>query len=98
MQEFLSRKINAEDFCNRVFELRRNHITECKEFLFKLASGEIKNFVPNKKSPKLKGFLSSLYFECEDYIENINDYNDDEFYTCIQNGFLKYQEALREKC
>jgi hypothetical protein len=34
---------------------------------------------------KLKGFLSSLYFECEHFAE---DYQTDEFYTSIQKGLL----------
>jgi len=54
-------------------------------------------FTPNKKASKLKGFLSALYFKCEDYIDNTDKYDSVEFYNSIQNGFLKYQEALKEE-
>lgn len=97
MQDFLNRKIDAEELWDSVSGLRRNHIIECNKFLSKLVSEEIKYFSPNKKASKLKGFLSSLYFECEDYIDNIDEYDNGEFYNSIQNGFLKYQEALKEE-
>lgn len=56
-----------------------------------LASGEIKEFFPNKKSYKLKGFLSALYFECEHLEMN---WDEKEFYNSIQNGFLKFQNFV----
>jgi hypothetical protein len=65
IQTFLNKEINAEEFHDSVFGLRRIHIAKCNQFLSKLVSEEIKEFFPTKESYKLKGFLSSLYFECE---------------------------------
>ena len=67
IENFLSKKINAHEFHDSVFGLRRNHIAKCDKFLSKLVSEEIKNFCPNKNSHKLKRFLSVLYFECEHF-------------------------------
>ena len=47
VQTFLNKEINAEEFHNSVFGLRRNHINKCDKFLSKLVFGEIKEFFPN---------------------------------------------------
>lgn len=94
IQTFLNQEINAEEFHDSVFGLRRNQIDECNKFLSKLVSGEIKEFFPNKESHKLKGFLSSLYFECEHFEMN---WDEKAFYNSIQNGFLKFQKILNEE-
>ena len=57
IQTFLNKEINVEEFRGSVFGLRRNHTEECKEFLSRLASGEIKEFFPNKECYKFDGFL-----------------------------------------
>ena len=46
IQTFLNKEINAEEFHDSVFGLRRNHIDKCDKFLSKLVSGEIKEFFP----------------------------------------------------
>ena len=51
------KKINAHEFHDNVFGLRRKHSEKCKRFLSKLVSEEIKDFCPNKNAHKLKGFL-----------------------------------------
>lgn len=94
MENFLSKKINAHEFHDSVFGLRRKHLEKCKRFLSKLVSEEIKDFCPNKNAPKLKGFLSALYFECEHFETN---FNEAELYTSIENGFLKFQIILNEE-
>ena len=94
IQTFLNQEINAEEFHDSVFGLRRNHIDKCDKFLSKLVSGEIKEFFPNKESYKLKGFLSSLYFECEHFEVNSDE---ETFYNSIRNGFLKFQKILNEE-
>ena len=77
-----------------MFGLRRKHLSRCNKFLSKLAAGEIKEFFPNKESLKFAGFLSSLYFECEHFEMN---WDEEEFYNSIQNGFLKFQKILNEE-
>jgi len=72
IQAFLNKDIDGEEFHDSVFGLRRN----CDKFLSRLVSEEIKEFFPNKESYKLKGFLSSLYFD------------EETFYNSIRNGFL----------
>ena len=94
IQTFLNKEINAEEFRDSVLGLRRNHIDKCDKFLSKLVSGEIKEFFPNKESYKLKGFLSSLYFECEHFEVNSDE---ETFYNSIRNGFLKFQKILNEE-
>ena len=94
MQSFLNQEINAHEFRNSVFGLRRNHIAKCKKFLSKIASGEIKEFLPNKEYYKFKGFLSSLYWQCENFELG---WDEEKFYNSIQNGFLKFQKILNEE-
>ena len=94
IQAFLTKEIDAEEFHDSVFGLRRNHIDKCDKFLSKLVSEEIKKFSPNKESYKLKGFLSSLYFECEHFEIN---WDEETFYNSIRNGFLKFQKILNEE-
>lgn len=86
MEDFLSKKINAHEFHDTVFGLRRKHSEKCKRFLSKLVSEEIKDFCPNKNAHKLKGLLSALYFECEHFETN---FDEAELYTSIQN-YLKF--------
>ena len=86
--------MDGEEFHDSVFGIRRNHIAKCEKFLSKLVSEELKDFFPNKESYKLKGFLSSLYFECEHFEMN---FDEEEFYTSIRNGFLKFQKILNEE-
>jgi len=94
IQTFLNKEIDGEEFHDSVFGLRRNYITKCEKFLLKLVSEDIKEFFLNKKSYKLKGILSSLYFECEHFEMN---FDEEEFYTSIRNGFLKSQKILNEE-
>ena len=94
MEDFLSKKIDAHEFHDSVFGLRRKHLEKWTRFLSKLVSEEIKAFCPKKDAHKLKGFLSSLYFECEHFETN---FDEAEFYTSIENGFLNFQKALNEE-
>ena len=91
MENFLSKKINAHEFHDSVFGLRRKNLEKCERFLSKLVLEEIKDFCPNKNTPKLKGFLSSLYFDCE-YFET--NFEEAELYTSIEKEFLKLFEIL----
>ena len=94
IQAFLNKEMDGQEFHDSVFGLRRKHLAKCDKFLSKLVYGEIKYFFPNKNSNKLKGFLSSLYFECEHFEMN---FDEEEFYTSIRNGFLKFQKILNEE-
>ena len=94
IQAFLNKKMDAQEFHDSVFGLRRNHLAKCDDFLSRLVSEEIKEFFPNKKSYKLKGFLSSLYFECEHFEMN---FDEETFDNSIRNGFLKFQKILNEE-
>lgn len=94
IQTFLNKKINAYQFHDSVFGLRRNHLAKCKEFQSKLTSEEIKEFFPNQESYKLKGFLSFLYFECEHFEMK---WDEEDFYNTILDGFLKFQKILEEE-
>ncbi len=94
MEDFLSKKIDAHEFHDSVFGLRRKHLEKCNRFLSKLVSEEIKDFCPNKDAHKLKGFLSGLYFDCEHFETN---FDEAELYTSIENGFLNFQKALNEE-
>lgn len=94
MENFLSKKINAHEFHDSVFGLHRKHLEKCKRFLSKLVSEEIKDFCPNKHAPKLKGLLSTLYFECENFETN---FDEAELYTSIEGVFLKFQIILNEE-
>jgi len=94
MQDFLNRKINGQEFCDRVFGLRRNLMIACDQFLVQLVAGEVKDFQPDPRSKKLSGFLTGLFCYCDDFME---DYENDEFSNAMQNGFLNFQKALNEE-
>ena len=70
IETFLNKEINAVEFHDLVFELRRNYLDESNKFRSRLVSGEIKEFFPKKESYKIEGFLSFLYFECENFEMN----------------------------
>ena len=81
MEDFLNKKIDAYEFHDSVFGLRRKHLEKYEKFVSKLISEEIKDFCPNKNAYKLKGFLSALYFECEHFETN---FDGAELYTSIE--------------
>ena len=91
---FKLRGKDIEEFRESVFGLRRKHMDKYNKFLSKLISKEIEKFSPNKKAEKLNGFLSSLYFECENFEM---DSDEETFYNSIRNGFLKFQKILNEE-
>ena len=89
MEDFLNRKIDGEELCDRVYGLRRNLINKCEKFNLELTSGseKIKAFQPDERSKKLNGFLTGFYCECEHFEE---DYENNEFYNSIKNGVLNF--------
>lgn len=94
MQDFLNRKIDGQEFCDRVFGLRRNLMIASDKFLIQLGAGEVKDFQPDSRSKKLSGFLGGLFCYCDDFME---DYENDQFSDAMQNGFLNFQKALNEE-
>jgi hypothetical protein len=94
MQDFLNRKINGQEFCDQVFGLRRNLMIARNKFLIQLGAGEVKDFQPDPRSKKLSGFLDGLFCYCDDSME---DYENDQFFNAMQNGFLNFQKALNEE-
>ena len=63
LQTFLNKEITALKFHDRVFALRRNHLEKIKKFRSKLASGEIKEFFPDKEAYKLKGEHFEMHWQ-----------------------------------
>jgi hypothetical protein len=94
MQDFLNRKIDGQEFFDRVFGLRRNLMIERDQFLVQLGAGEVKDFQPDPRSKKLSGFLDGLFCYYDDFME---DYENDQFSNAMQNGFLNFQKALNEE-
>jgi len=96
MENFLNKKIDGEEFCDAVQGLRHKLINTCDKFLLELISSseKIKNFQPDERSEKLRRFLTGLFCECEHFDE---DYETEEFYISIENGFLNFQKALNEE-
>nr|WAJ48233.1 hypothetical protein DMDDKFKA_00012 [Haslea ostrearia] len=94
MQDFVNRKIDGEEFCDRVFGLRRNLMIACAQFLVQLGAGEVKDFQPDPRSKKLSGFLTTVFCYCDDFME---DYENDQFSNAMQNGFLNFRRALNEE-
>lgn len=88
MQDFLNRKIDGQEFCDRVFGLRRNLMIATNEFLIQLDTREVKDFQPDPRSKKLSGFLDGLFCYCNDFTE---DHEDNQFSDAMQNGFLNFQ-------
>lgn len=93
MQCFLNKKIDVDEFHDIVYALRKDYLDKSEKFREKLIGQEIKYFFPNKKAYKLQGFLSSLFFECEDFEMSSGT---EEFYNAIQNKFLKLEKILDE--
>lgn len=94
LQDFLNRKIDGQEFCDRVFGLRRNLMIVTKKFLIQLGAGEVKDFQPDPRSKKLSGLLSGLFCYCDDFME---DYENDQFFDAMQNSFLNFQKPLNEE-
>jgi len=94
MEDFLNRKIDGEELCGRIYGLRRKLINACEKLKLELGSGTVKDFQPDVRSKKLSGFLTGLYCECEHFAD---DYQNEEFYNSIKNGFLNFQKALNEE-
>lgn len=96
MENFLNRKIDGELLCEEVYGLRRQLINTFDNFTLELISNSenTKNFQPDERSKKLSGFLTGIFCECEHFAE---DYENDEFYTSIKNGFENFQNALNEE-
>ena len=96
LEDFLNNKIDGEEFCDRVYGLRHKLRRTSEKFKLELISNSetMKNFKPDERSEKLSGFLTSLYCECEHFDE---EYESDEFYTSIENGFLNFHQALNEE-
>ena len=93
MEDFLNRKIDGEELCDRVYGLRRELMNKVEKFKLDLISGKIKDFQPDERSNKLRGFLTGFFCECENFLE---DYENEEFYTLIKNGFFNLQKVLTE--
>jgi hypothetical protein len=91
IQAFLNKEMDNHEFHDSVFGLRRKHLAKCDKFLSKLVFEEIKDFSPTKESYKLKGFLSTIYFECEHFETN---FDEDKLYISIGNEFLKLKKIL----
>ena len=83
--------MNAHEFYYLVFGLRRKHLAKCDTFLSKLVSEKIKHFSPSKDAYRLKGLLLALYCECKHFETN---FNKNQLYTSITNGFLNFQKIL----
>jgi hypothetical protein len=96
MQAFLNKEMNAHEFHDAVFGLRNIQIAKFKKFRSNLLleTEELKDFYPNKKSHKLEGFLSALYWKCEGFEMQ---FDEEYLYTTVQNGFLNFQKALKEE-
>ena len=94
MEDFLNRKINGEELCGGVYGLRRTLRNACENFYLDLISEKIKDFQPDEKSKKFRGFLTGFFCQCENFMEN---YENEEFYTSIKNEFLNLQNALNEE-
>ena len=94
MQNFLNNTIDGDELASSVFGFRRNLMNSTDQFLSQLVAGEIKGFQPDSRSEIFKGFLSGLFTLCDEFME---DYENPEFYTSIQNGFLKFEKVLNEE-
>lgn len=96
LQAFLNKEMDGQEFHDAVFGLRNKQMAKCKKFLSNLVleTEELKDFYPNKKSHKLKGFLSSLYGVCEHFEMQ---FDEKELYATIEDGFLQFQKVLEEE-
>jgi hypothetical protein len=96
MQDFYNRKIDGQEFCDRVFGLRRNLMIATNKFLVQLGAGEVKDFQPEPRAKKIRAsdFLISLFCYCDDFME---DYENDQFCNAMQNCFLNFRKGLNEE-
>ena len=96
MEDFLNKKIDGEELCDQVYGLRSRLVETYKQFRLELTSDseKIKAFQPDEKAKKLRGFLTTVYCECEHFDD---DYENEELYTFIEYVFLKFQKILNEE-
>ena len=84
MEKFINRIISGEEFSNSFFELRQRLIYECDGFIKKLGSEKLKDFQLDPRSNGFGSLISFLRAECDNFSE---DYQNEEFYDSIKNGF-----------
>jgi hypothetical protein len=96
MEDFLNQKIDGEEMCGRVYGIRRTLRNKVEKFQLELISNSEKmnDFQPDERSKTIGGFWTGLFCECDSFSE---DYENPEFYTLIQNGFLNFQKAFIEE-
>ncbi len=96
MKNFLNKEIDGKLFCDEIYLLRRKLINTCEKFKLELISNSetVEYFQPDKKSKKISGLLTGLYYECKHFAD---DSENDEFYISIKNGFLNLQKDLNEE-
>ena len=90
MGDFLNKKMDGEEMCDQVYELRHKLMNTGEKFKLKLilSSEKINDFQPDDRSKNIGGFLTGLCCEYDDFLE---DYENEVFYKNIQNGFLNFQ-------
>ena len=94
MEKFINKIISGEEFSTSFLELRQRLIYECDGFLKELGSEKLKDFQLDPRSNGFGSLISFLRAECDNFIE---DYQNEEFYDSIKNGFLKFQKVLNEE-
>ena len=96
MENFLTRKIDCQLFCDHVYGLRCKLINKCEKFRLELLSSseKIKDFQPDERGKNLSGFLTGLFCECE-CLDDTENYL--EFYDSIEIGFFNFQKALKKE-
>lgn len=96
MENFLTRKMDCQLFCDNVYGLRRKLRNKCNKFKLELISSseKIKDFQPDERAKNLRAFLTGLFFECEHFAETENY---QEFYDSIEIGVFNFQKALNKE-
>lgn len=94
MEKFVNRIISGEEFRDSFIQLRQRLIYECDGFIKELGSEKLKDFQLDPRSNGFGSLISFLRAECDNFIE---DYQNEEFYDSIKNGFLKFQKVLNEE-
>lgn len=95
MENFLNKKIDGDLFCDEVYGLRNKTLSAYKKFISELISSSenMKEFQPDPKCERIKGFSTYLFTECQCF----NDEDNYPLYDSIQNGYLNFQEAINKE-
>jgi hypothetical protein len=93
IDNFLSKKIDGELFCDYVHGFRYKFISKSEELIKDIEEGKIKEFSVDPQIAKKRAsrILTDFFCDC-DYFDD--DYDNIDLYNCIKERRLQFQKFI----